>query len=83
MDCQHLDDLYELFLLGIAGEEEGAAEIGEHLGRGCPYCRERLREATQVVYSLAQNLRPLRPIRLDQKARAGLLRRARKVIPGA
>lgn len=78
MDCQHLDDLYELYLLGLGGPG-GAAEIDAHVERGCPYCRERLREATQVVYFITHNVRPMRPVRPSPEMRAELLRRARKL----
>jgi hypothetical protein len=49
MECQYLDDLYELFLLGLLKPKE-TAEMKEHLERGCPYCLDHLREAAQSVY---------------------------------
>ena len=49
MECQYLDDVYELFLLGLLKPKE-TAELKEHLERGCPYCVDHLREAAQSVY---------------------------------
>ena len=51
MECQYLDDVYELFLLGLLKPKE-TAEVKEHLERGCPYCMDHLREAAQSVYFL-------------------------------
>ena len=48
MDCRYLDDVYELFLLGLLKPKE-AAEVKEHIERGCPYCTDHLREAAQSV----------------------------------
>ncbi len=44
MSCQELQDMYELYALGVL---EGAekAEIDEHLGRGCENCRKGLADA--------------------------------------
>lgn len=74
MGCQHLDEYYELWLLGTL-EGEACAAIREHAARGCPYCLERLREAARTVYLLIQ---PPRLIRPDPKRKARLLRRLRK-----
>ena len=74
MGCQYLEDLFELYLLGAACPEDTAAVL-EHLGRGCPNCLERLREATLTLYLLGQ---PARPARLDPKRKAGLLRVLRR-----
>jgi hypothetical protein len=70
MDCQHLDESYELFLLGTlpAGE---AADVSEHVERECSYCLEHLREAALTVYLLSQMARPAR---LDPKLKSRLLR---------
>lgn len=74
MDCQHLDELYELFLLGALADET-SVEISEHLGRGCPRCLEQLREATLSVYLLCRTTRQSRP---SPKVKSRLLRRLHK-----
>jgi len=74
MGCQHLDDLYELCVLGT-GFGPGFEEVRQHLEQGCPYCLARLREAAQVIYLLSQNVRPVRP---SPKSRSELLRRLKK-----
>ncbi len=74
MGCQHLDEIYELSLLGtFAGG--ASADLREHIVRGCAYCLEHLREAALTVYLLSQTARPARP---DPKLKAQLLRRLRK-----
>ncbi len=70
MDCQHLDESYELFLLGTLPARE-AAEVSEHVERGCSYCLGHLREAALTVYLLSQTARPAR---LDPKLKSRLLR---------
>lgn len=73
MDCQHLEEYYELCLLGtISGA--ACATIREHVANGCPACLERLREATRTVYLLCQ---PARIVRPDPKRKGQLLRRLR------
>lgn len=74
MGCEHLDEVYELFLLGALAAEE-ASEVGAHLERLCPNCLERLREAARSVYLLAQTARPRRP---NPKWKSNLLRALRK-----
>ncbi len=69
MDCQHLEDLYELFLLG-ALPEQSSAELREHLERGCPACLERVRDAVQTVYLLSLRAKS---VRLNPKLKARLL----------
>jgi anti-sigma factor RsiW len=51
MDNRHLDDVYELYLLGSLSAEE-AARISEHLERGCPHCLAHLSDAARTVYAL-------------------------------
>ena len=70
MGCQPLEDLCELFLLG-ALSDEGSAELREHLERGCPQCRERIREAAQTVYLLSLTAKSIRP---NSKVKSRLLR---------
>ena len=74
MGCQHLDDLYELYLLGALEHEESAA-VRQHLERRCPYCIGRLREATLTVH-LFTLLAPA--TRLSPKPKDQLLSRLRK-----
>jgi len=49
MDCRHLDDYYELYVLGAA-DSDVAQEISRHLDQGCVSCTSRLREAALNVY---------------------------------
>jgi hypothetical protein len=70
MDCRYLDDIYELFLLGLMKPKE-AAEVKEHIERGCPYCLDHLREAAQTVYFLLSSSKPRKPA---PGAKAELLR---------
>ncbi len=70
MDCRYLDDVYELFLLGLLQAKE-AAEVKEHIERGCPYCVEHLREAAQAVYFLLCNAKSSKP---PQHAKSEILR---------
>lgn len=75
MGCQHLDDIYELYLLGSVAAEE-SAEISGHVERNCLYCVDRLREALQVVYLLGLNSGAVPP---SPKRKAELLRRVKKL----
>ena len=70
MDCRHLEDVYELFLLG-ALSDEGSLELREHLSRGCEHCQGRVKEAARTVYMLSLSARPVSP---GPKAKADLLR---------
>lgn len=74
MGCQHLDDLYELYLLGSAAREE-SDEIGQHLETGCAYCVDHLREAAQMIYLLSLNSASVRP---SPRHKAELMRRLKK-----
>jgi hypothetical protein len=60
MGCQHLEELYELFLLG-ALSDQGSVELREHLDRACPNCLVRTREAAETVYLLSLTAKPVRP----------------------
>ena len=60
MGCQHLEELYELWLLG-ALSEQGSLDLRDHLGRGCPQCLARVREAAETVYLLGLAPKPVRP----------------------
>jgi len=70
LDCRHLEDVYELFLLG-ALSEEGSLELREHLTQGCVQCLARVKEAARTVYLLSLSARPASP---GPKAKAELLR---------
>jgi hypothetical protein len=74
LDCRHLEDVYELFLLG-ALSDESSAELREHLRRGCQHCLERVKEAARTVYLLSLSARPAPP---GSKAKAELLRLLKK-----
>ena len=71
MVCPYLEDLWELYLLGVLGAED-AITVSEHLATGCPRCLEQMREATLTVYLLAYTGRTVRP---HPKSKASLLRR--------
>jgi hypothetical protein len=60
MGCQHLEEIYELWLLG-AISEQGSVDLREHLARACPNCLGRIREAMETVYLLASASKPARP----------------------
>ncbi|HEV3279564.1 MAG TPA: hypothetical protein VG860_22445 [Terriglobia bacterium] len=71
MGCQHLEDEYELYLLGaFPGEAPG--DLESHLRDDCPNCLQGLREAAESVYWLVQSADPVRPrpaVRLRLAAR--------------
>ena len=60
MGCQHLEELYELFLLG-ALSDQCTREIRQHLESGCAQCLARLHEAGEMVYLLTLTAKPVRP----------------------
>jgi len=70
LDCRHLEDVYELFLLG-ALPDEASLELREHLTRGCEHCLARVKEAARTVYLLSLTAKPVSP---GPKAKADLLR---------
>jgi len=74
MDCRNLDDVYELFLLGLLKPKE-AAEVKEHVERGCAYCVDHLREAAQSVYFVLSGAKPRKP---PQPAKSEILRSLRR-----
>jgi len=71
MDCSHLEDLYELYVLGILSGRE-REDVRSHVSEKCPRCLEALREAAETVCWLAQSSAPVRP---RPALRARLLRR--------
>jgi hypothetical protein len=65
MSCQELQEMYELYALGVLEGEE-KAEIDEHLGRGCENCRRGLAEArafNAVLLSIGPTEVPNRRLR--------------------
>ncbi len=60
MGCQHLEELYELWLLG-ALSGQGSVDLRDHLARGCPHCLARVREAAETIYLLGRSPKPARP----------------------
>jgi len=58
--CQHLEDEYELYLLGALSPGAGG-DLELHLSAQCPNCLQGLREAAESVYWLVQTADPLRP----------------------
>ncbi|MGH9344968.1 MAG: hypothetical protein ACRD19_14560 [Terriglobia bacterium] len=79
MDCRHLENIYELFLLGALGNAD-AARVQEHLDLACPNCIEGLREATLTLFALLQ---PSKPVRSTPKQRAHFLQRLKGTQPAA
>jgi len=77
MGCQHLDELYELWLLG-ALSEANSRDLREHLARGCPHCLGRIREATETVYVLGLASKPDRP---PARVKSELLREIARKTP--
>lgn len=74
MDCRHLDDLYELYLLGLLADEE-SGDLRDHLSRGCSTCMARLREAAETIYFFILSLPKGRP---DRRWRDEIVRRTRR-----
>jgi hypothetical protein len=74
MGCQHLEDLYELFLLGTLSEDS-AAELRAHLETGCPNCPQQVRDAALTVYLLSLGTKSGRP---NPKLKSQLFQRLRK-----
>jgi hypothetical protein len=73
LDCRHLENSYELFLLDTLSEDE-SLHLREHLSQGCEHCEERLREAARTVYVLSLTAKPVSPA---PKIKAELLRKVR------
>ena len=70
MGCQHLEELFELWLMG-ALSEQGSREILEHLRGGCADCLTRVRDAAETIYILGLSSKPVRP---HPRVKAELLR---------
>ena len=48
MNCEELQDHYELYAMGVAGEPEKSA-IGEHLDRECEVCMAGMKRARAIT----------------------------------
>jgi len=77
MGCHHLEELYELWLLG-ALSDKGSLDLADHVTRGCPHCLARLREAAETVYLLGLAPKPARP---HPRVKSELLRRIAHKAP--
>lgn len=71
MVCPYLEDLWELYLLGVLSADD-TRSVSEHLATGCASCGEQLHDAALTVYFLTQTGRTVRP---SPKSKASLLRR--------
>jgi hypothetical protein len=74
MDCQHLEELHELNLLG-ALSEQSSSDVVAHLARSCPHCLARVHEAMEIIYVLCLRSKPARP---HPRVKAKLLE---KILP--
>jgi hypothetical protein len=74
LDCRHLENVYELFLLG-ALSDDNVLELREHLTGGCERCQLRIKEAARTVYLLSLTTKPVLPA---TKVKDDLLRLVRK-----
>lgn len=85
MGCQHLEDEYELYLLG-ALTGDGRDDLELHLNARCPTCLEGLREAAESVYWLVQSAELVRPrpaVRSRLMARIAEPARSAERVPNA
>ncbi len=60
MTHPEMDELYELFVLGVL-ERDQTNEIEQHLQDNCPYCQEKVREAGELMAALASVAEPVEP----------------------
>jgi hypothetical protein len=77
MKCQELQDHYELYAMGVAGEPE-KSEIREHLNRGCEDCMsgmKRARNMTAFLGSVAPSSAPSPKLRRRILASVGFEQR--------
>ena len=84
MGCQHLEDDYELYLLG-ALTDDARADLELHLRARCPACVEGLRDAAESVYWLVQSAEPVRPrpaVKSRLMARLADSTRSAERVPG-
>lgn len=77
MNCTELQDYYELYAMGVAGEPE-KSEIREHLDRDCEVCMAGMKRAREIVAILgdtAPAATPSRKLRRRILASAGFEQR--------
>src|SRR5580704_11806988 len=60
MNCDELQDHYELFAIGVAEEPE-RGEIRAHLSRGCEVCMAGVKGATEIVALVGSTAAPAQP----------------------
>ncbi|HLK66435.1 MAG TPA: anti-sigma factor [Bryobacteraceae bacterium] len=60
MNCEELNEYYELYAMGAAGEPE-KSEIREHLNRGCEDCMAGMKRARSIVSFLGGTAPPMVP----------------------
>lgn len=60
MTHAEMNDLYELYALGVLEPELGA-EIERHLEEQCAYCREHVQAALELTAALAETAEPVQP----------------------
>jgi anti-sigma-K factor RskA len=85
MNHSEMDELYDLYLMGVL-ESEQAAEIASHLDRNCEHCTSQIEKAQALIGSLASlvELRPPPPkLRERVLAIANPVRVKRSVWPAA
>jgi len=71
MSCEELQDLFELYALGLLESDE-RTEVDQHLERGCETCHRSLREAMTVnALMLASVPAATPPARLKHRVLAG------------
>ena len=60
MNHEELNDHYELYAIGVAGEPE-RSEIREHLSRGCEVCMKEMKRARAITAVLSATAAPAAP----------------------
>lgn len=76
MSCEELQDLYELYTLGLLDPEE-RVELDEHLARECPECSKGIRRAlamNAMIESFVPEVAPPRQLRDRVLASVGAAR---------
>jgi len=60
MNCEELQDSYELFAMGVAEDPE-REEIRAHLNRGCEVCQAGMKRAKELVAAMGSSADPVQP----------------------
>jgi anti-sigma-K factor RskA len=60
MNCEELQDQYELYAMGVAEDPE-RTEIRAHLDRGCEVCMKEMKRARQVASMIGAAVAPAEP----------------------